>query len=578
METQYPQAERNIVTLLDEEATYEQLILQFGSQHLAKAKKGDIVFFHFSGHGARGLSAKDFRPYFPDGRDENLICYDSRLPGHFDLADKELAALIERVADKGAEVIVILDCCHSGSGTRQSGEGGIADSRQWEDREELRPLESYLGGHFTERIYLPNPRHLLMAACAKKEKAMELSDKRGAFTAMLLQALEKGGTSLSYVDLYEAVRRQLRKHAIPQTPQMEAYGNFNVHRHFLKNTEAATRLFPVFYENEKWQMQTGALQGMSLMPDEETLLEICDADVVLGTARVLAFDLDVAHIAPEILLDKSKPYTAKILSLPKAPVEVAKVVETTKIGALEKALQKHLPLYFELVDDASYSPFVLHIGDKSLKILRREDESILAKLPDKDVFAYLSIFERLEHLARWQRLLHIGAGREGVSGAVKLLLDISDGEVAYAKTIVGEERLDINVSPQGEKKTALKYSIEIENASDESWHLALLHFTQDYGVRLLYHDDLPAKTFVMAAQTNHGGRDLYFQLKNKTNAREYFKLIASKNKINAPVLCMDDLDLKKMPTLRGTAKRKVKAAGNLERWFCLSLECVLSQK
>ena len=47
------------------------------------------------------------------------MCFDSRSPGSWDLADKEIAKLIGDVAAKGPHVAVILDCCHSGSGTRE---------------------------------------------------------------------------------------------------------------------------------------------------------------------------------------------------------------------------------------------------------------------------------------------------------------------------------------------------------------------------------------------------------------------------------------------------------------------------
>jgi hypothetical protein len=144
LEKRYPEETARLKTLLNEAATYDNIIAHFGKEHLLKAKEGDLVLIHFSGHGARAYSAPEFKSYYPDGMDENLICYDSRLPGKQDLADKELAVLIERIAVQSAEVIVILDCCQSGSGTRGSQDMAIASARQWENREEVRPLNTYL--------------------------------------------------------------------------------------------------------------------------------------------------------------------------------------------------------------------------------------------------------------------------------------------------------------------------------------------------------------------------------------------------------------------------------------------------
>ena len=101
-----------IEVLKDADATRDNLIRAF-RQHLGKAGPGDVAVFHYCGHGARWASAAAFHDFYPDGKDEGLVCVDSRRPGGYDLADKELAVLIAEVADRGAHVAVILDCCHS---------------------------------------------------------------------------------------------------------------------------------------------------------------------------------------------------------------------------------------------------------------------------------------------------------------------------------------------------------------------------------------------------------------------------------------------------------------------------------
>jgi hypothetical protein len=106
----------HIEVLKDADATRPNIIKQFRS-HLSQAKAGDVAVFQYCGHGARWKSAKAFEPFFPDGKDEGLVCYDSRGPGGFDPADKELAALLAELAKNEPHIAVILDCCHSGSAT-----------------------------------------------------------------------------------------------------------------------------------------------------------------------------------------------------------------------------------------------------------------------------------------------------------------------------------------------------------------------------------------------------------------------------------------------------------------------------
>ena len=107
------------LVLTDAQATRQAIVAGF-RQHLRQAGPQDVALFYYSGHGSQAPSPPEFWHLEPDRLDETLVCWDSRLaePNHWDLADKELAQLIAEVAVSGAHVVVILDCCHSGSGTR----------------------------------------------------------------------------------------------------------------------------------------------------------------------------------------------------------------------------------------------------------------------------------------------------------------------------------------------------------------------------------------------------------------------------------------------------------------------------
>ncbi|MGB7377251.1 MAG: caspase family protein [Rivularia sp. (in: cyanobacteria)] len=104
-------------TLKDEQATRQGIIDGF-REHLCQAGSGDVVLFHYSGHGSQENAPEEFWDIEPDKLNETLVCYDSRQQGKRDLADKELAKLISEVAEKNPQIVLILDCCHSGSGSR----------------------------------------------------------------------------------------------------------------------------------------------------------------------------------------------------------------------------------------------------------------------------------------------------------------------------------------------------------------------------------------------------------------------------------------------------------------------------
>ena len=104
----------NIKTLLDEEATADNIRQSIEDWLIAKSKPEDIVYFHFSGHGAQ---IKDDGGDEEDGKDEFLCPVDLNPKDKSTLVtDDQLADLFARIPSQN--VTIITDCCHSGSGTR----------------------------------------------------------------------------------------------------------------------------------------------------------------------------------------------------------------------------------------------------------------------------------------------------------------------------------------------------------------------------------------------------------------------------------------------------------------------------
>ncbi|MFO0801373.1 MAG: caspase family protein [Gemmataceae bacterium] len=82
---------------------------------LKGAGPGDTLVFHFSGHGSY---VPDRNGDEDDGRDEILCLYDMDFNSDKTyLLDDELGAWIDETPE-GANLIVVTDCCHSGSNTR----------------------------------------------------------------------------------------------------------------------------------------------------------------------------------------------------------------------------------------------------------------------------------------------------------------------------------------------------------------------------------------------------------------------------------------------------------------------------
>jgi len=195
--------------LIDKDANYRNIIEHFGEKHLLNAKDGDVVIVQYSGHGAREKAAPEFDDHFPEGFSESLVCYDSRTSEGFDLADKELAVLIDRISSKGVHVVLIMDCCHSGSISREINpeEDPKIKKRQFLANLETRPYDSYLDGYFSKKypngkgLSIPTSKHISLAGCRKTETALEI-DGKGFFTTNLLKVLKETNGNISYSNLF----------------------------------------------------------------------------------------------------------------------------------------------------------------------------------------------------------------------------------------------------------------------------------------------------------------------------------------------------------------------------------------
>lgn len=109
----------NILTLENQAATRQNLLDAFESHLIDQAQPGDVVVFHFSGHGSL-VRDPDPIPTALAGYNGSLLPYDARLnlSGNQvnDIMGKTLFLLMANL--KTDQVTVMLDSCHSGGGTR----------------------------------------------------------------------------------------------------------------------------------------------------------------------------------------------------------------------------------------------------------------------------------------------------------------------------------------------------------------------------------------------------------------------------------------------------------------------------
>lgn len=266
--------------LLDEQATRAAVIDGFRT-HLAQAGPDDVALFYFNGHGSQQASAPAIDTE-PDRHNETIVLVDSRRPPGRDLADKELATLIAPVAARAGHALVILDCCHSGDGTRGIEPGTRLRVAAQDGR--VRPPDTFLDempepgphpdvvrGGATDASPDTRPgaagTHVLIAACRSSETAKETTvdgTSRGVLSASLEDVLREAREIPSYREVLLLVTARTLLRVPDQHPQVESVSALNLDRPFLGGAiPAEAPQLTISHLPAGWGLDAGAIHGIS---------------------------------------------------------------------------------------------------------------------------------------------------------------------------------------------------------------------------------------------------------------------------------------------------------------------------
>jgi hypothetical protein len=221
----------HFLTLTDEHATHDAIIAGFRKQLIenARAHRDALVIFQYSGHGSQ---VKDRTGNKADGLDSTLVPVNSRdLKGsYFDIVDDEIRELFEELSQYTANIVFIIDACHSGNPTRGAGKtrGLPEDDRPQPEpgkRATTRGGAQLSGGEML--AMLPrDQRYVAIAATLPHELANEKSlpevpKANGALTFYLLKALERAKPETTYRQLMNEVAGTVTSAFPSQHPQAE---------------------------------------------------------------------------------------------------------------------------------------------------------------------------------------------------------------------------------------------------------------------------------------------------------------------------------------------------------------------
>ncbi len=545
-----------IEVLKDSDATRGNIIDQFRT-HLCKAGADDVVLFQYSGHGARWKSAEAFKAFYPDGKGEGLVCFDSRVSGEYDLADKELAVLLAEVAERNPHIAVVLDCCHSGSATREADDFTQLNARYTHEVFEERPLDSYLDGFYVAlhkdggSLMIPSSKHILLAACERTQKAWEGKDHRGVFSNTLLDVLDKSGNDITYADLFTRCRAAVRKYADNQTPQFETYRSFNAYSGFLgRHASYKARRYSVYFEKNDWKVDCGALHGLPSDPDKNVELALypeLERSRLAGHATTTQVGAQKSDLKlTDFEGDSSARYQAEITGLPVPPLAVSVEGDETGTRVLQDFLTTSADHSYgvSLFTDAEKGAYyTIHAEDDRFLLKYRETDQVIQGAEGYNEEASDYLFSVLKRVADWERALVLQnhatkMHKEWVDFKFFELLD-KDDEHEYPGC---EITLDILRENKGWK--TIRGKLKATNRLVQPLHMALVHFSDDFGIQVVYNERVePTDSYFTLTPFGHAEFRATLKEGEGEEAIHRLMLIVSTEKIDDFLLSQDPLKI-----------------------------------
>ncbi|KYC35383.1 hypothetical protein WA1_06035 [Scytonema hofmannii PCC 7110] len=573
--------------LTNEQATRQAVINGF-QQHLCKADSDDVVLFYYAGHGSQQKVQEAFSHLEIDNLNETIICYDSRTKDGWDITDKELAYLISQVSKNNPHTVVILDCCHSGTGTRDS-----EIVRQAPGDERQRPWDSFIFANDSvasdELTSLKSQdkikfqgfkgKHLAISACRSHQKAEEYTPEdgqpRGAFSYFLTEALKKTNRDMSYRDLVRNVSALVIAQLQNQSPQIEATNAEELNKPFLGGAIGERPQYLTLSYNTKhksWVIDSGAVHGIpKSSKGEDTLLAIfpvgSKAEKLHQLQNAIA-EAKVTQVLPQMSqveitrdsgLSQNQAYWAVVTSLPLAPLKVYiqdDKEEKTGVELAPAAFQKASPdqnpsLYVELVDSPQDAYCTL-LANNGQYWIRKGNQALLAPILEKpDEIGYtsdraLKAIRRLENIARWNNLLTLESPATSFikSNRVEMSIQILFGQ-------------DISASPEGDLEKRAQYTYEdgewkppviqvkLTNHSSRTLYCNVLELSESYGIYLPFFEER-SSIRILPNESIEAENEFYipdaFLEQGVIEYKEIFKLIVSTTEFNAGLLEHDGLN------------------------------------
>ncbi len=498
---------QNILQLSDENAT--KIGIQSASNKLiSQVEKGDMVYFHFSGHGQQ---VKDNNNDEIDGYDEAIVPFDS--PKHYQsgiyegknlLIDDELNVFFMQIRKKIGtlgQLFISIDACHSGTGIR-----GFKVARGTDEKMADAAYQQLWANKNSEAATLDNATennddvapYICFFSSGAHQLSYEHNTKEGTYgllTYFLSQSILSTKEVLTYKLMFEQIKNRFIENNALQTPEIEGkYKLTFLNESALKSDN--TIPITAWLQSKALKINAGTLIGLT----EGSTVSVFNADhheFCKATLEDLsAFDATVLLPKP---IDKKDAIGAylKVLTIRYDP----ELVRIKSDKTIQQNIAQSAPIQWV---DENYDLSLVYNQQHLLRCFSADNNLFMEQTKGEDINVMMQ-----QICTKWYKsktLRSLNLENETLKGSLRF----KDDKGNYIEKTIS---------------TGKKIRLEIKNDGTEPFYFSILDLSPNFEMNVILPFERPASEyFLKSGQTYISDFELQV---SEPLGYELFKLIAT---------------------------------------------------
>ena len=497
-------SEKNIDTLINSKAT-KAAILNSLTQLSEKAKKNDIIVIHFSCHGQQIRDQKTIEQGKDedDGYDEAFLPFDAMAKynptgykGENHLRDDDLYPKLLDIRQKigsGGSMLVLLDACHSGTGTR-SESFAVTRGEPVPFYNPENPLDSVINlsaaeamqGYFETLTDSISNMVVISASSPHQENKQVIinNEELGSLSYSFYKALNEMQAGNTYELLFEKIRASIQSFIPEQMPMIEGNGNQIIFTGKYKSKEDKTYIRVGYKgssgtEDSIFTVDKGMMDNISI--GSNCKIYVAGSKDVYANAVIKKVENFRSYGVAEKKLNKNELYEIKMEEENYGNLQAAVRLNFIEAGNTAKTLEKQVKQFikpYTFLSIADKADFQLELKNeaegKRVLLTDRNNKTIWsASLLSKDS---LSDDEKKQFISDIKKELRVKYLRTMPDGG-ELLPCISAGIIPTKE-----------YSPKAEITLEIGdgYSLQIRNNCNQNLYYTVLDIYPDNTVEILY--------------------------------------------------------------------------------------------